>query len=64
MDGICKLKDGERMVTLLNISQLLSSDELNQFATMGDKKKKPAKKTKTAAKPGKPAAKKKMKIAE
>ena len=58
MDGICKLKNGERMVTLLNISQLLSGDELNQFATMGDKKKKPAKKSR------KPAAKKKMKIAE
>ena len=58
MDGICKLKNGERMVTLLNISQLLSGDELNQFATMGDKKKKPAKKSR------KPAAKKKLKIAE
>ncbi len=68
MDGICKLKGGERMVTLLNISQLLSGDELNQFASMGDKKKKTVQKTtkNSVTKPGKPAAKKKtkMKIAE
>ena len=66
VDGICKLKGGERMVTLLNISRLLSGDELNQFATMGDKKKKSAKKImkKRAVTSKKPALKKKMKIAE
>lgn len=68
MDGICKLKGGERMVTLINISRLLSSDELNQFSTMDDKKQKPLKtavpKAAVSSSPRRPAVKKKMKIAE
>lgn len=68
MDGICKLRGGERMVTLINISRLLNSDELNQFSTMDDKKKKPLKmeapKAAVSSSPKRPAVKKKMKIAE
>ncbi len=70
MDGICKLNGGERMVTMLNVEQLLTSDELGQFSAMGDKKKsarKAASKTATTKRTParkKPAAKKKLKIAE
>ena len=70
MDGICKLQNGERMITLINISQLLSSNELDQFDAMDDKKQKSVKKTapktvtKKTAKPEKGVIKKKMKIAE
>jgi len=65
MDGICKLKDGERMITLINVSQLLGGSDLDQFEAMGDQKEKKAKKTtKKAAKPKKAGAKKKLKIAE
>ncbi len=67
MDGICKIKGGQRMVTLLNTSKLLSDDELDQFAGMRDDKfagmRDDKKKTvKKAVK--KTTAKKKMKIAE
>lgn len=55
MDGICKLNGGERMVTMLNVEQLLNNKELNQFAAMDDKK---------AVKPKRAPAKKKLKIAE
>jgi len=66
MDGICKLDEGKRMVTMLNIGHLLDSDELSDFTSMTDKK--PAKKATTTKKkktaPKKAATRKKMKIAE
>lgn len=59
MDGICKLDGGKRIITMLNVSQLLDSDEMADFTAMGDKKK-PAGKTKAKKNP----TKKKLKIAE
>ena len=68
MDGICKLNGGERMVTLIDVSQLLSSEEESMFASMNAgtpirppaTRKKAAKKTPTRKKP----TKKKLIIAE
>ncbi len=64
MDGICKLDGGSRMISMLDINNLLDGDELADFTAMGEPKKKSAPKKKKPAAAKKAAPKKKMKIAE
>ena len=64
MDGICKLDGGDRMISMLNISNLLDGDEFADFTSMGEPEKKSAPKKKKPAAAKKAAPRKKMKIAE
>lgn len=64
MDGICKLDGGDRMISMLNISNLLDGDELVDFTSMGETGKNSTPKKKKPAMSKKAVPKKKMKIAE
>ncbi len=63
IEGICKIKGGERMVILLNIKHILNQNELKQLSSMdGSSAKKQAKKKETKKVVEKSEVEKKKKI--
>ncbi len=63
IDGICKIKGGERMVILLNTKHILNQNELKQLSSMdGSSTKKQAKKKETKKVVEKPEVEKEKKI--